>query len=52
MLELGLIESIDDDADIYNHFRNDRGLDPHKSYGYLMHRAVAGRVADWISASG
>ena len=48
MLEMGLIESIRDQTDLYNHFRGEHGLNVHKSYGYLMHPAVAGCIADWL----
>jgi hypothetical protein len=49
MVGLGLLESLDDYVDIYNHFRGPIGLNPHKSYGYLVNRAVAGRVAGWLA---
>lgn len=52
MLKLGLVEAIDDHAGIYTHFRGPRGLDVHKSYGYLNHPVVAGAVADWLMRSG
>lgn len=48
MLELGLIESIEDHTDLYNHFRGDIGLNVHKSYGYLANRLVAERIGDWL----
>ena len=51
MLELGLIESIEDHTELYNHFRGDIGLNVHKSYGYLMHRLVAERIGEWIESS-
>jgi hypothetical protein len=51
MLRLGLIESIEDEPGIYNHFRGDRGLDVHKSYGYLNHPVVAGRICRWLDYS-
>lgn len=51
MVSLGLIESIVDRTDFYNHFRGDRGLNVHKSYGYLMHPEVAGCIAEWVEAS-
>lgn len=50
MIDLGLVESIEDHMDIYNHFRGDIGLNVHKSYGYLAHRAVAGCIGEWIEA--
>jgi hypothetical protein len=44
MVELGLIRSIEDLPSIYNHYRAGRGLNVHKSYGYLNHPAVAERI--------
>lgn len=48
MQELGLVESIDDETELYNHFRGDIGLNVHKSYGYLIHPLVAGCIGDWL----
>ncbi len=50
MLELGLVESIEDHLDLYNHYRSTTGLNVHMSYGYLAHRDVAGAIADWMLA--
>jgi hypothetical protein len=48
MLELGLAESIEDHCHgIYNFFRNDIGLNCHRSYGYLVSPAVGSVIADW-----
>ena len=48
MLELGLAESIEDHCHgIYNFFRNDEGLNCHRSYGYLVNPAVGSIIADW-----
>jgi hypothetical protein len=48
MLELGLVESIEDHCHgIYNFFRNDAGLNCHRSYGYLVSPAVGSIIADW-----
>ena len=48
MLELGLVESIEDHCHgIYNFFRNDAGLNCHRSYGYLVSPAVGSVIADW-----
>ena len=49
MLDLGLLESLDDYMDIYNHFRGPLGINPHKSYGYLANAAVAVRIAGWLA---
>jgi hypothetical protein len=51
MLRRKLIESIEDEVGIYNHFRGERGLDVHKSYGYLNHPVVAGRICRWLGYS-
>jgi hypothetical protein len=48
MLEQGLVESIEDHSHgIYNFFRNDQGLNCHRSYGYLVNPAVGSIIADW-----
>lgn len=48
MLQLGLVTSIEDHYDgIYTHYRDAAGLNPHRSYGYLIHPVVAARVAAW-----
>jgi len=48
MLELGIIESIEDHSEaIYNFFRNEEGLNVHRSYGYLVNPAVGYIIADW-----
>ncbi|HEY5623205.1 MAG TPA: hypothetical protein VIV14_05545 [Gammaproteobacteria bacterium] len=49
MVDLGLLESLDDYAEIYNHFRGPIGLNPHKSYGYLANREFAERVSEWLA---
>lgn len=48
MLQLGLIEGIEDHTEgIYNFFRNEDGLDVHRSYGYLVNPVVGKVIADW-----
>lgn len=48
MLEFGIIESIEDHSEaIYNFFRSDKGLNVHRSYGYLVNPAVGYVIADW-----
>lgn len=48
MLEYGLIDSIEDHSEaIYNYFRNQHGLNVHRSYGYLINPAVGYIIADW-----
>ena len=42
------VESIKDmRADILNHYRDNLGLNVHKSYGYLVNPFVAKVIADW-----
>ena len=48
MVELGVLESLEDTIDIYNHYRGDIGLNVHKSYGYFVNPAVAGAIGDWL----
>ena len=48
MVEKGLTGNIEDrHREVYTAFRNDEGLNPHRSYGYLVHPAVAGAVVEW-----
>ena len=48
MLEYGLIDSIEDHSEaIYNFFRNEEGLNVHRSYGYLVNPAVGYIISDW-----
>jgi hypothetical protein len=50
MLEQNHIETITDlRSGIYNHYRDDKGLNVHKSYGYLVNPVVAQTIADWWS---
>ncbi len=52
MLSLGIIETIKDHCDgIYNFYRNEKGLNCHRSYGYLVNPAVGKVVADWWQRS-
>jgi pimeloyl-ACP methyl ester carboxylesterase len=48
MLDLGLVESIEDETELYNHFRSEIGLNVHMSYGYLVNPKVAERIGDWL----
>jgi len=50
MVELGVLESLEDRIDLYNHFRGDIGLNVHKSYGYLVNDAVADTIGEWLLA--
>jgi len=48
MIKLGIIEDIHDHCKgIYNFFHNDKGLNCHRSYGYLVNPAVGKIIADW-----
>lgn len=48
MLSQGLVDSIEDHhGDVYTAFRNDSGLNPHRSYGYLVHPRVGETFARW-----
>lgn len=52
MRELGLVESIEDHCQgIYNFFRTNRGLNSHRSYGYLVNPAVGSIIAEWVKSS-
>jgi len=51
IVDLGLTEQLIDRTDIYNHFYADFGLNPHKSYGYLAHAAVADVVGEWLETA-
>ena len=52
MRKLEVIESIEDHCEgIYNFFHNDKGLNCHRSYGYLVNPAVGKVIADWWQAS-
>lgn len=48
MVDNGCVESITDmRRTIHNHYSDDRGLNVHKSYGYLVNPNVARVIADW-----
>ncbi len=48
MLELGVVESITDhNGGIFNYFRNDQGLNVHRSYGYLANPRMGEAIAKW-----
>jgi hypothetical protein len=48
MLALRLIESIADaDSGVFNYFRNDKGLNVHRSYGYLVNPRLGEVIAAW-----
>ena len=48
MITLNMVDSIEDHCSgIYNFFRNEEGLNVHRSYGYLVNPAVGKVIADW-----
>ena len=48
MLELGVVESLTDrNGGIFNYFRNDQGLNVHRSYGYLVNPRLGEAIAKW-----
>jgi hypothetical protein len=48
MIKLGIIDTLEDHCKgIYNFFKNDQGLNCHRSYGYLVNPAVGKVIADW-----
>ena len=48
MLVKGLTQSIEDvHHDMYGYFRNDAGLNVHRSYGYLVQPQVGAAIARW-----
>lgn len=53
MVEQGLTKRIvDEHRGVYTAFRNDDGLNPHRSYGYLVHPKVAAAIVEWWRAAG
>lgn len=48
MVHQGLVDGIEDiHGDVYTAFRNENGLNAHRSYGYLVHPKVGSLVARW-----
>lgn len=48
MRQLGLVESLRDvNRGVFNYFRNDQGLNVHRSYGYLANPRVGEVIAQW-----
>ncbi len=48
MEKLGLVDSIRDEYEgVYNWFRNQEGLNAHRSYGYLANSSVGQAIAQW-----
>ena len=52
MIEQGCTESIEDrHRGVFNYFRNDKGLNMHRSYGYLVEQHVARAILAWWQGS-
>ena len=49
MVACGLIQRIEDQLDLYNHFHGATGLEPHRCYGYLNNERVADLLAEWLA---
>ena len=48
MVDSQQLESITDrHGDIFNHYRDSKGLNVHKSYGYLINPVISQIIADW-----
>lgn len=48
MLENSMIEEIKDIyKDVYNTYHDDKGMNVHKSYGYLMNPKVSAEICNW-----
>lgn len=53
MIEPGCVESIKDwYRGVFNYFRNQQGLNVHRSYGYLVEPHVARTIAGWWQGDG
>ena len=49
MVERGFAgEIVDIHRDVYTAFRNEQGLNPHRSYGYLVHPIVGEVIVKWL----
>lgn len=47
-VKTGLIGSIRDiNHNVFNYYRNEKGLNVHRSYGYLVNKVVGKTIADW-----
>ena len=52
MIEQGCAESIEDrHRGVFNYFRNQKGLNEHRSYGYLVEQHVARAILAWWQGS-
>ncbi len=50
MVKLGLLKELKDVHDAWNWYRNARGINPHRCYGYMICPQVAQLVVDWWRA--
>jgi len=50
MVELGLLESLEDHVDVYNHFFGANGLNVHSEYGYVIRPEFAAALATAMQA--
>jgi hypothetical protein len=52
MVNQGLVESIrDEHRDVYNFFVDAKGLNVHRSYGYLANSRVGKVITDWVGGA-
>ena len=47
MIELGLIDRIEDQANLQTYFRGPQGLNVHKCYGYMANEKTGAAIAAW-----
>ena len=53
MVAQGLAESIEDrHSGVFNYFRNEEGLNAHRSYGYMVEQHVARAILSWWRGDG
>lgn len=53
MVTQGCAESIEDrHSGVFNYFRNEQGLNAHRSYGYLVEQHVARAILSWWQGDG
>lgn len=47
MLDLGLVETIEDEVNLHNYWRGPQGLNVHKCYAYMINPQVSLGIARW-----
>lgn len=53
MVNRGLVDDIrDEHKDVYNYFYDAKGLNVHRSYGYLANERVGKVIANWVESAG